>query len=146
MFFLWPRMSISCIDTLSFTVLEINSRIGYTRNRPTHLGFVALGLALIGVFTARRATRFWWASGLLFFVLSLESQLKWEGVPLHAGRLPWSIPIISVLQQPLRFNTLLFLSLAALVAYGGRSVYDRLTLRSRALAVLISALLTGILL
>lgn len=127
-------------------VLEINSRIGYTRNRPAYLGFVTLGLALVGAFTARRATRFWWASGLLFFVLSLGSQLRWQGVPLHAGRLPWSIPIISVLRHPLRLNTLLFLSLAVLVAYGGRWVYDRLTLRSRPLAVLILALLTGILL
>jgi hypothetical protein len=127
-------------------VLEINSRIGYTRNRPAYLGFVALGLALIGAFTARRQTRFWWASGLLFLVLSLGSQLKWEGVPLHTGRLPWSIPIISVLRHPLRLNTLLFLSLAVMVAYGSRWVYDRLTLRSQSLACSFLALLTALLL
>ena len=127
-------------------VLEINSRIGYTRNRPAYLGFVALGLVLIGAVTARRETRVWWALGLLFFILSLGSQLKWEGVPLHTGRLPWSIPIIGVLRHPLRFNTLLFLSLAVLVPYGSRWVYDRLTLRSKPLAYLVLALLTGVLL
>jgi hypothetical protein len=127
-------------------VLEVNSRIGYTRNTPAYLGYVALGLALIGVITTRREGRFWWATGLLFFILSLGSQLKWEGVPLHTGRLPWAIPIISVLRHPLRLNSLLFLSLAVLVAYGSRWLHDRLALRSRPLAYLVLALLTGVLL
>jgi hypothetical protein len=128
------------------SVLEVNSRIGYTRNVPAYVGYVALVLALIGIATARRETRFWWVTGVLFFVLSLGSQLKWEGVPLHTRHLPWAVPIISVLRHPLRLNSLLFFSLAVLVAYGSRWVYDRLSLHSKLLAYLVLLLLAGVLL
>jgi hypothetical protein len=107
-------------------VLEINARIGYTRNTPAYLGYVALILAIVGLVANRSQTRFWWAIGLLFFVLSLGPQLKWQGTPLHGGYLPWARPVTSVLRHPLRLNTLLFLSLAVLVAFGARWVFQRL--------------------
>jgi len=127
-------------------VLEINSRIGYTRHWPAYLGYLALGLATVGIVTAHRRTRFWWWAGLAFSVLSLGSQIKWEGVPLHAFYLPWSAPVISVLRHPLRLNSLLFLSLAVLVGFGGRWIYGRLALRNKPSAYLGLALLTGLLL
>jgi hypothetical protein len=127
-------------------VLGINSRIGYTRNTPAYLGYVALILAIIGIATARRQARFWWATGLIFLILSLGSQLRLEGVPLHSFHFPWAIPIISVLRHPLRLNSLLFLSLAVLAAFGGRWLFDRLASRSSPLAYSVFMLLTGTLL
>ncbi len=123
-------------------VLETNARIGYTRNSPAYLGYVALVLALIGLVAAGRPARFWWLSGGLFLLLSLGSQLKWRGLPLHAFHLPWAIPLTAVLRHPLRLNTLLFLSLALLVAWGSRWVYRRLASR-KFTAGLVLLLLTG---
>jgi len=127
-------------------VSEINSRIGYTRNWPAYLGYTALGLALAGVAAARRRTRFWWMSGLAFLFLSLGAQIKWEGTPLHTFQLPWVAPIIAVLRHPLRLNSLTFLSLAVLVGFGGRWLYERIASRTRPLAYLVLSLLTGLLL
>ncbi|RLC75624.1 MAG: hypothetical protein DRI81_11700 [Chloroflexi bacterium] len=127
-------------------VSEINSRIGYTRNWPAYLGYTALGLALAGVAAARRRTRFWWMSGLAFLFLSLGAQIKWEGAPLHTFQLPWAAPIIAVLRHPMRLNSLTFFSLAILVGFGGRWLYERLALRTRPLAYLVLSLLTGLLL
>ncbi|MEE8391308.1 MAG: hypothetical protein V3S14_11015, partial [Anaerolineae bacterium] len=127
-------------------VLEINSRIGYTRNAPAYLGYVALGLAVVGIATARRKTRFWWITWLVFLVLSLGSYLKWEGVPLHTRHLPWAIPITSVLRHPLRLNSLLFLSLAVVVGFGCRWLYGRVVSRGKLIACLALALLTTLLL
>lgn len=106
--------------------LEANAEIGYTRNAPPYLGFVALGVAAIGIATSRRKARFWWLSGLLFLVLSLGAQLNWRGDPLLGIQLPWARPIISVLRHPLRLNTLVFLSLAVLTAFGVRRVHRRI--------------------
>jgi hypothetical protein len=127
-------------------VLEINSRIGYTRNWPAYLGYTALGLAIVGVATARRRARFWWLAGLACFVLSLGSQIRWCGTPLHTFHLPWAVPIIGVLRHPFRLNSLLFLSLAVLVGYGSRWLYGLVASRGKPLACLTLAFLTGILL
>jgi hypothetical protein len=127
-------------------VLEINSRIGYTRHWPAYLGYLALGLAIVGIVTARRTTRFWRWAGLAISVLSLGSQIKWEGVPLHTFYLPWSAPVIGVLRHPLRLNSLLFFSLAVLAGFGGRWIYGRLALWNKPSAYLGLALLTSLLL
>ncbi len=127
-------------------VLEINSRIGYTRNLPAYLGYAALGLAVAGVASARRRTRFWWLTGLVFFALSLGSQVRWEGDTLCTFDLPWAVPIIGVLRHPLRLNSLTFLSLAVLVGFGSRWLYGRLASRGRPLAYLALGLWTGFLL
>jgi hypothetical protein len=126
--------------------LEVNSRIGYTRNWPAYLGYVALALAAAGVATARLETRFWWVTASIFLVLSLGAQVKWEGVPIHSFYLPWAIPIISVLRHPLRLNTLLFFSLAVLVGFGGRWLWERLLSRNRMLMCLALVSMTGLLL
>jgi hypothetical protein len=126
--------------------LEANSRIGYTRNWPAYLGYVALVLAAIGVATARRKTRFWWATASVFLILSLGAQVRWEGVPLFSFYLPWAIPIINVLRHPLRLNTLLVFSLAVLVGFGGRWLCDRLLSRNRILMCLALVSVTGLLL
>ncbi|RLC60879.1 MAG: hypothetical protein DRI48_11395, partial [Chloroflexi bacterium] len=91
-------------------VLELNARIGYTRNSPAYLGYIALGLAVISILTARRQSRFWWIALPTFAMLSLGSRLNWIGEALHTFYLPWAVPITAVLRHPLRLNTLLFLT------------------------------------
>jgi hypothetical protein len=127
-------------------VLETNSKIGYTRNWPAYLGYVALGLGIIGIAVARRRTRFWGLTGLLFFVLSLGPQIRWRGTPLHTFYLPWAIPIVGLLRHPFRLNSLLFLSLAVLVGFGSRWLYDRIAARSKPLAYLSLTVLASVLL
>ncbi|RLC80829.1 MAG: hypothetical protein DRI81_03760 [Chloroflexi bacterium] len=126
--------------------METNSRIGYTRNWPAYLGYTALGLAIVGVAVARRMTRFWWLTGLVFFVFSLGSQVKWGGTPLHTFHLPWAIPITGVLRHPFRLNTLLFLSLATLLSFGSRWLYRRIARQSNLLAYSALAFMTSLVL
>jgi hypothetical protein len=127
-------------------VLDLNVRIGYTRNTPAYLGYGAVALALIGVATARRKTRFWWLSGLFFLLLSLGSLIKWAGVPLFTFHLPWATPITAVLRHPFRLNLLLFFSLAVLVGFGGRWLYDWLVSRGKPVAYLVLVSVTAFLL
>jgi len=130
---------------LGHLVSGVNDRIGFVRKRPAYLGLVALGLAVGGVATARRRTRFWWLSGLLFFFLSLGAQIRFGGAPLHTFYLPWAVPIIHVLRHPFRLNLLLFFSLAVLVGFGGRWLYSRMASQSRLLASLSLVLAAGLL-
>lgn len=125
---------------------EINVKIGYTRNSPAYLGYVALGLGIVGAITARRQARFWYLTCLLFFGLSLGAQVKWCGTPLHTFHLPWAIPIIGVLRHPFRLNLLLFFSLAILVGFGAHWLFGWIASRSKTLARFAPALLAGILL
>ena len=120
--------------------------IGFTTKRLAYLGYVSLSLAVGGIITARRETRFWLLSGLVFFVLSLGLQITFRGSTLHTFHLPWAVPIIRLLRHPFRLNVLLFFSLAVLVGFGGRWLYDWVTLRSKPLAYLALALVASLLL
>jgi hypothetical protein len=86
-------------------VLELHARIGHSRNSPAYLGYVAVGLAVLGMATGGRKTRFWWWAGVAFVLLSLGAQVKWLGKPLHTFHLPWAIPITGVLRHPSRAST-----------------------------------------
>jgi hypothetical protein len=108
------------------------------------LGYVSLVLSVIGAVTARRRTRFWWLAGLIFLVLSLGLHVKFNGVPLHGFRLPWAIPIVNVLRHPFRLTTFVFFSLAVLVGFGCRWLYDFFASRSKALAYLALGLSVGL--
>jgi len=105
--------------------------IGFTSRRSAYLGFVPLALAVGGMATARRKSRFWLLSGLVIFVLSLGATVVFCGKPLHTSTLPWAVPIIGVLRHPFRLNVLLFLSLSVLVGFGGRWLFGRLARRGR---------------
>jgi hypothetical protein len=118
-------------------VSEVNERLGYIRRRPAYLGYVCLGLAVCGVAAARRQTRFWSLSGLVFLFLSLGVQVRFDGVPLHTFHLPWAIPIIKVLRHPFRLNVLMFFSFAVLVGFGSRWLFDSISSRSKALTRLV---------
>jgi len=120
--------------------------IGFTRKRPAYLGYVSLGLAVGGIATARRKTRFWLLAGLIFFVLSLGLQITFRGSPLHVFRLPWAIPIIKLMRHPFRLNTLLFFSLAILVGFGSRWLHSWVAKRSKPLAYLALVSVAGLIL
>ena len=126
--------------------LDCYEEIGFTKKRPAYLGYVSLGLAVGGIITARRKTRFWLLSGLVFFVLSLGLQITFRGSTLHTFHLPWAVPIIRLLRHPFRLNVLVFFSLAVLVGFGGRWLYGWVTLRSKPLACLALAFVAGLIL
>lgn len=127
--------------------LDINDRLGpLISRRPAYLGYACVGLATGGVVATRRKTRFWLLTGLLFSFLSLGSQIRFNGVPLHTFHLPWAIPIISVLRHPFRLNVLLFFSLAVLSGFGSRWLYGLIARRGRALAYLVLVLVAGFIL
>jgi hypothetical protein len=123
--------------------LGLEDEGGFTRKHSAYLGYAAMGLAISGVVRARRKTRFWLLAGLVFFVLSLGSQINFNGSPLHAFSLPWAVPIIGILRHPRRLHVLVFFCIAVLVGYGGRWFYDRLALRSRMLAHVVLASVAG---
>ena len=93
-------------------------------NRRFYLGAVALGLALFG---ARRcpAARRWGAIALAAGVLALGPTLRVNGnstgVPLPY-RLLANLPLIRLSRQPDRFDVLVTLALAMMVAYGARAL------------------------
>jgi len=99
---------------------RVNDRLGLVEYRPGYLGYVALGLAILGAATAWRETRFWVLSGLLFLVLSLGLYVQWGGASLHSFMLPWAAPVVRLLRHPFRLNVLLFFSLAVVSAFGCR--------------------------
>ncbi len=117
-------------------ILDFDDELRLTRKDTGYLGFVALGLAIAGAITAGRRARFWWVGGLVLLVLTLGPQISFNGVPLHAFKLPWAIPIIGVLKNPLRLNLVLFICLAVLSGYGSLWLYQRIAaLQSRTLAL-----------
>ncbi len=85
-----------------------------------YLGFLPLALALWAALRERRAARFWWASGLLWMLLSMGTFLRFNGTLYPSVPLPFALigsrfPF-STLRSSDRFNILVPLSLAVLVA------------------------------
>lgn len=119
---------------------------GFVKKRPAYLGYVPLGLTIAGTVAVRRKTRFWLLAGSFVFVLSLGSNVTFNGSPLHTFQLPWAIPIISLLRHPFRLNTLLFFSLAILVGFGCRELHDWIARRNKVLAGGVLALVAGFML
>ncbi len=93
-------------------------------NRRFYLGAVALGLALLGALRCSAGRR-WGAIALAAGVLALGPTLRVNGdstgVPLPY-RLLANLPIIRLSRQPDRFDVLLTLALAMMVAYGARAL------------------------
>ncbi len=131
--FIVPNQHNPLLGSLVYT-LGLEDKSGFTRKHSAYLSYVALGLAVIGVVQARRKPRFWLLAGVIFFVLSLGSQINLNEVPLHSFSLPWAVPIIGILRHPRRLHVLVFFCFAVLVGYGGRWLHNRIVLRNRALA------------
>jgi hypothetical protein len=95
-------------------------------NRRFYLGAVALGLALWGAWRCSAARR-WGAIALAAGVLALGPTLRLNGqstgVPLPY-RLIANLPLIRLSRQPDRFDVLVTLALAIMVAYGARALLE----------------------
>lgn len=95
-------------------------------NRRFYLGAIALGLALFGAWRAPAARR-WGAVALAAGVLALGPTLRVNGdatgLPLPY-RLIANLPLIRLSRQPDRFDVLITLALALMVAYGVRELFE----------------------
>jgi hypothetical protein len=95
-------------------------------NRRFYLGAVALGLAVFGALRCPAARR-WGVIALASGVLALGPTLRVNGqstgVPLPY-RLLANLPIIRLSRQPDRFDVLITLALAMMVAYGARALLE----------------------
>jgi hypothetical protein len=93
-------------------------------NRRFYLGAVALGLAILGAWREPAARR-WGAVALAAGMLALGPTLRVNGdstgLPLPY-RLIANLPLIRLSRQPDRFDVLITLALALMVAYGARAL------------------------
>lgn len=107
------------------------------QNKTAYLGFIAVGLAVIGV--RRKEGHFWLISALVFAVLALGPHLQvggvGTGIPLPAALL-YNLPLINVSRVPLRFVVLALLALAMLAALGTRQILARFPQPARRNALL----------
>ena len=108
-------------------------------NKGQHLtlGWVGLGLALLGLWTQRKRPDAWfWAlSALLFFLLALGPSLRIAGYDTGIPglfRVLQELPFFKGNRYPSRFSVMLLIWAAPLVAIGARWLLDRLASRWQA--------------
>jgi hypothetical protein len=109
------------------TVSEIYS------NFPVHstvpfLGYTALVLAIIGIFTKWSRARFWLVAALLYILLALGPALiingRDTGLPLPISLIDGTF-IIQMVRRPIRFNIVLSIPVAVMAGYGVVSLRER---------------------
>jgi hypothetical protein len=102
-------------------------------NFPVHttvpfLGFTALLLAIIGIFTKWSRSRFWLVTALLYILLALGPALivhgRDTGLPLPLSLIADSF-IIQMVRRPIRFNIVLSIPVAVLAGYGVLSLREK---------------------
>ncbi len=98
-----------------------------TSERMVFAGYVPLALAAVAVWKRRRAAGLWLLSLLTFFVLSLGPVLHVGGRAVFAP-LPYALlnrlPFVNITRSVSRFDVMVMLSLAVLVAIGLRELMD----------------------
>ncbi len=103
------------------------------QNKTGYLGAVTMVLALLALRT--RASRLWWATALLFALLSLGPRLQLAGqvtsIPLPAALL-YRLPLVDISRYPMRFVSMTMLALAVLGALGSQEVAGWLAARGNA--------------
>jgi hypothetical protein len=111
-------------------------KYGFSDLRYRHsafLGFVAIGLAIIGVVKRHKGQRtwFWVGMAVLCFILALGPHLWFNGectnIPLPYKLVEW-LPPVQMLGHPRRFSALLGLSVAVLAGYGALGLREWLLL------------------
>ena len=120
-----------------------------------YVGWVAVGLAVLGAASRRTRPRTWlWVGMAVFcFLMALGPTLRvnaatYERVPMPYRLIGW-LPPIRMLRHPHRFTALLALPLAALVGHGfvalkslsDRWRYTRVVTRARILTVVVGSLI-----
>jgi predicted cobalt transporter CbtA len=117
---------------------RIFSRYGRNKTRVHHsafLGYVAVGLSMVGVVKRRghRQTWFWLGLAALCFVFALGPSLQFDGVEYPRIPLPYRLigwlPPVQMLRHPHRFTALLGLPVAVLTGYGASALQTWLTRR-----------------
>jgi hypothetical protein len=116
-----------------------------TSERMVFAGYIPLALAGYALWTRRRAGAFWAVSCLTFFVISLGPYLHIAGrevsVPLPYLALYRLLPFFRIARSVSRFDVMVMLSLAPLVALGLQRLLAPLSAsRARVLAVVATAL------
>ena len=111
------------------------------------LGYTALALALCGVVARRRRATFWSVAAVMYVALALGPQLRVAGqlyprVPMPY-RLIRNLFFVRALRVPNRFNLMLGLPMAMLVAHGLETLTRR---RSRLMSILVTAVVCGLIL
>jgi hypothetical protein len=116
-----------------------------TSERMVFAGYIPLALAVYALWSRRRAAAFWFVSGLVFFVLSLGPYLHIAGreipLPLPYLTLYHLLPFFRIARSVSRFDVMVMLSLAPLVALGLQPLVASLSeTRRRVLALAVIAL------
>jgi hypothetical protein len=106
------------------------------KGQQVYVGYVALGLALVGLWRGRRSaeTWFWAAAALVFFLLTLGPSLRIagydQGIPLPFAWVA-RLPFFEANRYPSRYGVMLLVSLAPLAALGLRIADCRLQIEHR---------------
>lgn len=95
----------------------------------TYLGYFVICLAVVGVWKARRTTWFWGGLAFVTWLLAMGPALRfnkqvYENIPLPYVLVQDFFPIKIMREEP-RFNILLALPVAAMVAYGVVTLRDK---------------------
>jgi hypothetical protein len=105
------------------------SQFPVNKGQQIYVGYVALALAAVGLWSGRRRSETWfWAfSALVFFLLTLGPSLRVAGYDLGVP-LPFDLiarlPLFKGNRYPSRYSVMLLLSLAPLVALGGMRIAE----------------------
>jgi hypothetical protein len=114
-------------------------------NRRFYLGAIALALSLVGAWRCAAARR-WGLVALAAGVLALGPTLRVAGdatgLPLPY-RLLAELPLVRLSRQPDRFDVLVTLALALMVAYGARALLETHRLPAVPLTALLAVLLAA---
>jgi hypothetical protein len=99
------------------------------KGQQIYIGYMALTLTLLGLWRGRRQpeTWLWGTAAALFFLLTLGPSLRVAGhdlgIPLPF-RIMEALPFFKGNRYPSRYSVMLLLSLAPLVAMGGRGIRE----------------------
>lgn len=98
----------------------------------SYIGYTVLALSVLGVRKNLRASYLWIAAIVIFFIMSLGPYIQVNtydtGIP-GLYLLFKSIPLLSIVREPGRFDLIVSLAFAVLVAFGGKALNDMIKAR-----------------
>ncbi|MBN1889215.1 MAG: hypothetical protein JW850_14575 [Thermoflexales bacterium] len=102
-------------------VIPVHARLKSIR--AVYVGFVVIGLSLLGGLKCWKRSRFWVVLASLSMLASIDAPVQIGGNVLPIT-MPWSPPIIWLLRHPFRFNLLVGLGLAVSSGLGLSAALD----------------------